>query len=341
VVDATPIIEHVQTIWCKDDQRVADFLFDWMAHLIQKPGVKMTSAPVLKGGQGAGKGIIIQKLGDILGAEHFLGVRSIDSVTGSFQEDKVKSNLLTFLDECTFAGDKKQSSVLKGLISETKRRWEAKFVNPVRIANHSNYIVASNYDQIVYVEEDDRRWFCLEVDSKYAGPQTAESKAYFDALAAVPVVAFAKFLYERDISALNPRAPPSGNYMRHQKAINFGSVTSFCESALRAGEFAEAEGLAALEVGDEQEAMAVPVRKAAVYDAYLDFCRERGIRRTAIDKAFWRKMKSLLPGMQEFRASRELGRQRMLRFPSLEEGRAMFVAAIHEKAWDWDECGDD
>jgi hypothetical protein len=94
-VAATPIIEHVQTIWCHGDQRVADFLFDWMAHLIQKPGVKMASAPVLKGGQGAGKSIVMQKLGDIIGAEHFLGVRSIDSVTGSFQEDKVKTNLLT------------------------------------------------------------------------------------------------------------------------------------------------------------------------------------------------------------------------------------------------------
>jgi hypothetical protein len=338
--DVTPIIEHVLKIWCKGDQRVADFLFDWMAHLIQKPGVKMTSAPVLKGGQGAGKGIVIQKLGDILGAEHFLGVRSIDSVTGSFQEDKVKTNLVTFLDECTFAGDKKQSSVLKGLISETKRRWEAKFVNPVRIANHSNYIVASNYDQIVYVEEDDRRWFCIEVDSKYAGPQTAESKAYFDTLAAVPAVAFAKFLYERDISAFNSRAPPSGNYMRHQKAINFGSVTGFCESALRAGRFAELEPLAELQV-DEEDEMVAPVLKSAVYEAYLDFCRGRGIRRTVIDKAFWRKMKSLLPGIQEFRGPREMGRQRMLRFPSVEEGRAMFVAAIHEKDWDWDECGDD
>ena len=47
-----------------------------------------------------------------------------------FQSEKVKTNLLTFLDECTFAGDKKQASQLKGLLSEGTRKWEAKFLNP-------------------------------------------------------------------------------------------------------------------------------------------------------------------------------------------------------------------
>lgn len=79
-VDAMPIIEHVQAIWCKGDQRVANF------------------------------------------SVYPTGCAINQSVTGSFQEDKVKTHLLTFLDECTFAGGKKQSSVLKGLSSETKRR---------------------------------------------------------------------------------------------------------------------------------------------------------------------------------------------------------------------------
>jgi hypothetical protein len=229
--------------------------------------------------------------------------------------------------------------VLKGLISETKRRWEAKFINPIRVANHSNYIVASNYDQIVYVEEDDRRWFCMEVDSKYAGPQTPESKAYFDILAAVPAVALAKVLYERDISTFNPRAPPSGSYMRHQKAINFGSVTSYCESLLRRGQFAEAHDWDECEhEGGEQEVISMPRKKTTVYKDYLDFCSGRGIRRTAGDHAFWRKMKSLVTSITEFRAPRNLGQARMMQFPSLEEGRAQFARAIHETDWDWDEC---
>jgi hypothetical protein len=343
--DVTPIVDHVHELWCKGNQHVTDFLLSWMSHLIQRPGVKMCTAPVLKGGQGAGKGIIVQLLGDILGAQHFMGVRNVEDVTGCFQEDKAKTNLLTFLDECTFAGDKRQSSVLKGLLTEKMRKWEAKFVNPVRIANHSNYIVASNYDQIVYVEEDDRRWFCIEVDSKYAGPQTPESKAYFDKLASVPAAAFARFLYERDISGFNPRAPPSTEYMRHQKVINFGSVTAYVEMALRRGRFTAgetfADSLDALNlVQDDREGdenmMQTPVLKTAVYDDYLVFCSERNIRRTAVDKAFWRKLRALVPSFTETR-HRSVGRRRVLHFPSLKDARAQFLAAIHEADWDWEE----
>jgi hypothetical protein len=352
--DVAPLIDHIKEVWCKGDERTADFLLDWFGHLIQRPGVKMATAPVLKGGQGAGKGIIIQKIGDILGAEHFLGVRNVDSVTGNFQEEKIKTNLLTFLDECTFAGDKRQSSVLKGLITETRRKWEAKFVNPVRIANHSNYIVASNYDQIVFVEEDDRRWVCIEVDSKFAGPQTPESKAYFDTLAAVSAAAFAKHLYGRDLSSFNPRAPPSTEYQRHQKTINFGSVTAFVEHALRQGAFtgpfdsastmmgaslADIDG-ADDDGGDDGASFTRKVLKSDVYNSYLGFCTDRGIRRTAIDKAFWRKLRSLASGVTEHRLSRQLGHKRVVVFPALKEARKQFLAAIHEGAWDWDEMSD-
>jgi hypothetical protein len=320
------VLEHIRELWTKGDVAVSEYLLSWMAHLIQRPGVKMTVAPVLKGGQGAGKGIIIQKLADIIGPEHFLGVRNVDSVTGCFQEEKAKTNLLTFLDEATFAGDKRQSSVLKGLLSETRRRWEAKFINPIRIANHSNYIVASNYDQIVYVEEDDRRWFCLEVDSKYAGRQTPESKVYFDRLQAVPAAAFARFLYERDLSNFNPRAAPSTEYQRHQKTINFGSVTQFVELALRRGQFDEG-----LVLGEEE----TKLEKTRVYEAYLEFCTDRRISRRVMDAAFWRKLRSLVPGAVEHRAPRSQGRVREMVFPLLAECRVEFQASVNETEWDW------
>jgi hypothetical protein len=340
--DVTPLIDHFRDVWCKGVERTSDFLLDWFGHLIQRPGAKMATAPVLKGGQGAGKGIVIQKVGDILGAEHFLGVRNLDSVTGNFQEEKVKTNLLTFLDECTFAGDKRQSSVLKGLISETRRKWEAKFVNPVRIANHSNYIVASNYDQIVLVEEDDRRWVCIEVDSKFAGPQTPESMAYFNLLAAVPSEAFAKYLYARDISTFNPRAPPSTEYQRHQKTINFGPTTAFVEHALREGKFADPAplGYMSIESDDDDgdgDKFTLPLMKHHVYDRYLDFCCERRAKRPAIDKAFWRKVKALLPGLKQHRTHRDVGRKRMVVFPAIEIAREQFLTAIHEGNWDWDD----
>jgi hypothetical protein len=217
--------------------------------------------------------------------------------------------------------------------------------------------VASNYDQIVYVEEDDRRWFCLEVDSKYAGTQTPESKLYFDKLLAVPAGAFAKALYEHDLAGFNPRAPPSSSYQRHQKAINFGTVTSFVERALRSGSFAEEaecdlddwEAMhdldsedAAEDAGEDagedvgEDVMIRPLQKKAVYESYKLFCSGRNLRRMEIDTAFWKKVRELLPGFVESRSLRALGRKRMVTFPPLTECRANFIAAIHEKEWHWE-----
>lgn len=71
-----------------------------------------------------------------------------------------------------------------------------------------------------------------------------------------------------------------------------------------------------------------------MYEAYLDFCRDRGIGRTAVGKAFWRKLKSLVTTITEFRAHRDLGQARMVQFPPLEESRAQFVGALHESSWE-------
>ncbi len=71
-------------------------MLNWMAHLVQRSGVKLCVCPVLQGGQGSGKGLIIQILGDILGHEHFVASTFVSDVTGTFQEDRMKTNLLIF-----------------------------------------------------------------------------------------------------------------------------------------------------------------------------------------------------------------------------------------------------
>jgi hypothetical protein len=163
----------------------------------------------------------------------------------------------------------------------------------------------------------------------------------------VPAEAFAKFLYARDISNFNPRAPPSTAYQRHQKIINFSSVTAFVESSLRKGQFAEAEtiiGVLELNIVPAEDAaespMELPLLKIKVYEAYVVFCNERGIGRKAVDMAFWKKVRTLIPGLTEQR-HRSAGRKRVIHFPSLKEARDSFQAAIHETSWDWEETGDD
>ena len=334
--NAKPIVDHIKYIWCKGDKACADFLLNWMAHLVQRPWKKMVVTPVLKGGQGAGKGIIIQLLGKVLGPEHFLQATSLDTITGKFQEERIKTNLLTFLDECMFAGNKKESSILKGLLSEPMRRWEGKFLAPLRLKNFSNHIVASNYDSIVFVEEQDRRWFCLEVDSKYSGPQTTESKAYFDKLLAVSTADFAKYLYERDITNFRPREMPTWEYMRHQKTINFDSVMTWLERFLQTGKIVVLERQGArpeitAKLNNDKQSV---IPKAYIYDNYSSFCKHDSMRYkpSVISAHFWRKIREVI----KITPSRAGGTSSMI-FPDLATCREQFIGFLREEDWAWED----
>jgi hypothetical protein len=293
-------------------------------------------APVLKGGQGAGKGIIVQMLGDIVGQEHFISATRLEAVTGTFQEEKVKTNLLTFLDECTFGGDKRQASILKGLLSESERKWEAKYLNPIRIKNHSNFIVASNYDKIVLVEQDDRRWFCLEIDSKYSGGnQTDEIKSYFDALGAVDSRAFAYMLYNRDISGFNPRSIPSTAYGRAQKSINLDSPNAWIEHILQEGMiqnktiFTQNYGLSGAQ--DNR------VSKEDVIVAYQDFTRlpGQGYNNAVGDRQLLKKLRDVV-GVTTGKIGPRGHQKSCVTFPCLEDARDNFTKAMRETEWEWD-----
>ena len=79
--DTQIFCDHIMHIWCKDDAKLCNYLLDWMAHLVQRPWIKMIVCPLLKGGQGAGKGTIVQMLGAILGEDHFWSTQRLDDMT--------------------------------------------------------------------------------------------------------------------------------------------------------------------------------------------------------------------------------------------------------------------
>ena len=322
-------IDHITDIWYHGDGKPAKFLLQWMASIVQRPWVKMPLIPAIKGGQGAGKSIVITHfLTSILGAEHVLHCVDADSILGNFQPEKLKTNLLTFLDECTFSGDKRQASKLKALISEKTRRWEAKFLNPMEIPNYSNHFAASNLDTMASVEHDDRRGFMSECDSIYSGPQTPESRAYFKNLLAVDVKHLAHYLYTLDLSDFVPESPPSTSYMRFQKKINFNSATDWIETQLRD---VDASSLY------NNENQPVVLHKNALYTQYKqEYAAERYTHPLKVS-AFWKTVLAIVPEMHTSRQKHGSSRVRVIQFPSLDDARKSFISYVRESTWDWDD----
>lgn len=332
-----PALEHIKNIWFRNKQSDFDYMMDWFAHAVQRPGIKMRTVPVVKAGQGAGKGIILSHfMKRIIGPSGFMQVSDVDEVSSGFSADCCKTALLTFLDEATFSGDKKQASKLKGLITESTKRFETKFVNPIYIENLSNYFVASNYDQIVYVELDDRRFWCFEADSRWAGKETPEAKDYFARILGVPVDAFAAFLYNRDISGFSPGQFPETEYIKEQKLRNLSPLQAFVEQMLSdcaipgTDMFYEQKKMS----DDEQEPdlSVLTTSKDHLYQCYKRFCI--GARRFDQMAVFYRtihKMVSMENGVKKAKGPK---RTQMVVIDII-KSRAMFKKSVKEDRWEW------
>lgn len=324
-----PVIDHITNIWYNGDAKPAKFMLQWMASIVQQPWVKMPLIPAVKGGQGAGKSIMITHfLTSILGSEHVLHCVDVDSILGNFQPEKLKTNLLTFLDECTFSGDKRQASKLKALISEKTRRWEAKFLNPLHIPNYSNHFAASNLDTMASVEHDDRRGFMTECDSRYSGPQTTESRAYFKQLLAVDVKHLAQYLYTLDLCDFIAEMPPSTDYMRFQKKINFNSCTDWIEMQLRDVD------ASSLYNNERQPAI---LHKNALYTQYKEQYASERYNHALNAATFWKTLRAIVPGMENKRQSHASKQVRVIQFPPLHDARKSFVSYVREQTWDWED----
>jgi len=108
------MFDHIKAIWCKGDQKLYDYTVGWLASVVMRPFVKTGTAIVLLSQQGAGKSIILNKIGEIQG-KHFKTC-SIHDVLGSFNSHVLKDGLLLFLDE-TVARSASAMNKLKNIIT--------------------------------------------------------------------------------------------------------------------------------------------------------------------------------------------------------------------------------
>jgi hypothetical protein len=332
--DVEPILTQIRYIWCRDNLVEYEYMLNWFATVLQKPWIKTRVTPILSGSQGAGKGVIIEKFGEILGAASFIQYTSSDKVLANFQMDSVKTNIFSLLDEVTFAGDKKQASALKGLISEKRRIWEAKFINAISIESYTNFFMLSNYNNVARVEAGDRRYFCMECDSRYAGPQTDEIAEYFDRILAVPAAAFAKFLYNRDLTGFNVSRIPNTDYGAFQKELNLDPPLMFLDKFLKDDMTFDNDPLSASDwISFPDDTMACIIEKDVFFNMYLAMCTRDKVRYPGPPAEFWKQIKSVIKGTTE-PSKKPAGRRSIpITFPVISVCKAAFATHMREPKW--------
>lgn len=230
--DCSLFLDHIKNIVCSGNEEYYRWYVGWMAQVIQKPGQQGHSAIVMRGRQGSGKSIIPTLFGKLFG-RHYVMVNRPEHLVGNFNAH-LRDCVLLFADEAFFAGDKKNESVLKTIITEPMLAVEAKSIDTEMSPNCIHLMMASNEKWVVPTGADDRRFFVLDIL-----PDKVGDTAYFESIVKQMenggYEALLHYLMTYDLSDFNVRAVPKTDALREQKTLSMDPDVEWWMSVLRRG----------------------------------------------------------------------------------------------------------
>ncbi len=238
--DAEPILEHIKELWCSGDEDAYEYVLNYFSHIIQKPHIKTGVLLALKSKQGGGKGIILDKLAQIIGDNHYAQNSNANFLFGDFN-GQLEGKILINLDEAFWGGDKKLEGVIKNKITEKRQTINKKNKENYIVDCYANYIITTNNDWFAGTTEDDRRHYCLELNNKLSGRMNEETLKHVEPVLNAPCEAFAKVLYNRDISEFKPRMFKKTKLLQEQVEMNWCSPKVWFNKVMKEGGF-EYEG---------------------------------------------------------------------------------------------------
>jgi hypothetical protein len=319
--DCSLYFEHILNNICNGNSDHYQWLLDWMADAVQNPEKRPGTAVALRGDQGTGKGVFANTFGSLFGP-HFIPVSGQHRLTGKFN-NHLKTGLLVFVDEGFWAGDRKDTGILKAMVTEDIHMIEAKFQDAIPLKNHLRVVIASNSNWVVPAGPLERRFFVTDVSNAHI-----QDKAYFKAISdQMKSGGQSALMYEllnRQIES-DLRTIPRTQALFDQMVNTMGSFQKWWLACLYQGEVCAGS--------DWPESCPV----SSVYESYKECCKEKGFRHPDHEVSFGKKMKRFCPGIYKKQEYLTTGRPYFYHFPNLETARNSFEQLIGiEIIWDDD-----
>lgn len=165
--------ELICEVWAQNDASVAEWVLEWLMHIIACPGERVDTCIAVRGEPGDGKSIVFAKLLSSILGDMVLRVANHKMILGDFNEALV-GKLAIVLEEAAFAGDKNAFDKMKELITGDKVLINPKFKAPITVDNYARLVVISNHDHFLHIKPGDRRYTVLETSSAWRGTDKFE-----------------------------------------------------------------------------------------------------------------------------------------------------------------------
>jgi len=185
-------LDHLRRVVCSAREAHYEWLIDWLADIIQNPQrpPDRGAAVALRGLQGAGKSIVGDVMGRLLG-KHRVKANSLDQLFAKHNAH-LEHCLLLQVEEAFWAGERGVVGRLKDLVTGRTIQIEPKFVNAYTVDNYLRLLLTSNESWVWPADLDDRRAVVFDVKPSHRG-----DRPYFQRLfAELEDGGYARLMYE-------------------------------------------------------------------------------------------------------------------------------------------------
>ena len=318
--DCSLYLNHIKDVICSGDENIYKYVIGWMAHSVQNLGDLVGTAIVLKGKQGAGKGIFVREFGRLFGG-HFTHISQSSHLTGKFNAH-LKQTIVLFADEACWGGDKQAEGPLKALITEPTLLIEGKGQDPITVKNHVHVLVSSNNDWVVPCGPEERRFLVVEVSEK-----RAQDGEYFGAIQkemdAGGREALLHYMMNYDLKGVDLRSFPKTEALFEMKMLGASPVYKFWYEKLLAGALD-------CELDSWNEGV---ILTAKLQDEYARFAGNAGVRHKGTDTELGAQLRKLVTPGHEIKDRQMIKgkRHQTYKFPPLAECRQYFETLMTQK----------
>lgn len=229
--DATPFERHVAMI-CDGNEIATAHVLDFMAHLVQRPAVKIRSTLLIIGMPGIGKSIITDTLTIILGEKNVAAVEE-SQLRSSFNE-WMDGTQLVIVNELQSMDRKETMNRLKTYITDRYITINRKNTPTFSYQNRANFMMFSNHRDAASIDIGDRRYFVWESHM----PPMPES--YYRELhdwrdRQGGIGHIHHYLATRDLSNFNPMAhAPMTDIKQEIQSMSVSGIQSYVQEAIDA-----------------------------------------------------------------------------------------------------------